>query len=460
MRLMASPHVPPWTGARTEIVRLVSLGWPVTVAYIGTVLMGTVDTVMSGRLGAATLAAVALGATWHIACGIVAFGAARALDPVVAQAFGAGDRRAVHLALRHGLAMGALLAVPIMALLALAGPGLRLLGQPEDLVPVSASFCLILVPGVPAIMGFMVVRQYLQALGHMREATVAVVLANVLNAGLNAVLMFGLLGVPALGALGCAVSTATSEWFMFGILWWLSRGTVAEYGDGSAGTDAWTWKPVGRLLAIGLPLGVQFALEVWAFHAAAFMMGRLGKIAVAAHAIAINLATLSFMIPNGLAAATATRVGNLVGARLPWARSAWIGVGLGAAVMTVPALAFAVVPGPLADLYTDDPSVLAVAAALLPLAGAFQLFDGTQVVCFGALRGAGDVHLPAAANVVGYWALGLPFGAWLAFKAGAGPAGVWIGLAASLAVVAAILLARLLWVVRRGAVRVRIDGDA
>jgi MATE family multidrug resistance protein len=456
MRRMTSSRVPPWSGARTEITRLAGLAWPVTVAYIGTVLMGTVDTIMAGRLGAQALAAVALGATWHIAVGIVAFGAARAIDPVVSQAFGAGDRRAVSAALRHGLAMGAVLSLPLMALLALAAPGLRILGQSEELVPVAARYCAILVAGAPALLGFMILRQYLQALGHMREATVVIVFANVLNAGLNAVLMFGLLGFPALGPLGCALATAACQWFMFGALWWLSRSTIAGFRDGSP-LEPLAWGPVARLLVIGVPLGLQFALEVWAFHAAAFLVGRFGQVAFAGHAIAMNVATLSFMLPNGLAAAAATRVGQLVGAGLPWARTAWVAVGLGAGVMAAPALLFTLAPGPLAGLYTHDPGVLAVAATLLPLAGAFQLFDGTQVVCFGALRGAGDIHWPAAANIVGYWALGLPIGAWLAFQGGGGPRGIWAGLVAALAVVAAILLVRLWRVARRGARRVRLE---
>jgi len=308
-------------------------------------------------------------------------------------------------------------------------------------------------------MGFMVLRNYLQALGHMREATVAIVLANLLNAALNSVFMFGLLGVPALGALGCAVSTAVCEWFLFGATWWLSRRTIAEYRSKPA-TGSWSWRPVLRLLTIGIPLGLQFAFEVWAFHAASLMIGRFGAIAFAAHAIAINLATLSFMLPGGLAAAAATRVGHLLGAGLPWSRSAWVAVGLGAAVMTAPALAFSLAPRFLADLYTGDPGVLVLAATFLPLAGAFQLFDGIQVVCFGALRGAGDIGLPAAANVIGYWALGLPLGGWLAFRGGTGPSGVWIGLVAALAVIAAILVVRLGWVARRGGVRVSIDGSS
>jgi MATE family multidrug resistance protein len=447
--------IEPWNGVRAELRRLFGLAWPVSVAYIGSVSLSTVDTMMAGRLGPETMAAVALGALWHVAVSIVAFGAARALDPVVAQAFGAGDRRGVGLGLSRGLAMGMLLALPIAALLALGGPGLRLLGQPEGLTPDAARYAWVRVLGVPALMGFVVIRQFLAALGRMREATVAVVGANLVNAFLNWVFMYGNLGSPRLGAAGCALASAIGEWFMLAAIVRLALPVLREHWPGREGM--FELRPLGRLLAIGLPLGLTFALEVWAFHAAGLMMGRFGARAIAAHTAAMNLATLSFMLPNGLAAATATRVGNLVGAALPWSRTAWVAVAAGASMMALPAAAFVFFPSPLARLYTPDAEVVAIAALLLPLAGAFQLFDGTQVVCFGALRGAGDVHLPAVANVVGYWALGLPVGFWLAFRQGAGPAGVWLGLVLALAVVAAILLLRLAAVARRGASRVRLD---
>lgn len=447
--------IEPWNGVRAELRRLFDLAWPVSVAYIGSVSLSTVDTVMAGRLGPETMAAVALGALWHVAVSIVAFGAARALDPVVAQAFGAGDRRGVGLGLSRGIAMGMLLAVPIAALLALGGPGLRLFGQPEALTPDAARYAWVRVLGVPALMGFVVIRQFLAALGRMREATVAVVGANLVNAFLNWVFMYGNLGSPRLGAAGCALASAIGEWFMLAALVRLALPVLREHWPGRAGM--FELRPLGRLMAIGLPLGLTFALEVWAFHAAGLMMGRFGARAIAAHTAAMNLATLSFMLPNGLAAATATRVGNLVGAALPWSRTAWVAVAAGASMMALPAAAFVLFPAALARLYTPDVEVVAIAAVLLPLAAAFQLFDGTQVVCFGALRGAGDVHLPAVANVVGYWVLGLPVGWALAFRGGGGPAGVWLGLVLALAVVAAILLLRLAVVVRRGASRVRLD---
>jgi MATE family multidrug resistance protein len=439
-----------------EARKLVRLALPVVAGYLGTVAMGSVDVMMSGRLGAGVLAGVALGNTWAVGVAIVSWGAARALDPIVSQAYGARDHAAVGLGLSRGLVMGALLTLPMILLLSLAGPGLRLLGQPEELIGPAATYCKTLTIGVAPFMSFVVLRQFLQALGRMAAATKVVLAANVVNVFLNWVFLYGNLGAPRMGVAGCALATALAQWFMLVTLVWSVRDTLRGYWPGWQGTfDA---RPVGRMLRIGVPLGFQFALEVWAFHAAGLMMGRIGPVALAAHAVAINLATLSFMLPNGLAAAAATRVGNLIGAGHPWRGSAWIAVGLGAAVMTIPAAAFVLLPRTFASIYTPDEAVLSIAAVLLPLAGAFQLFDGTQVVCFGALRGAGDVHVPAVANAVGYWLLGLPAGYWLAFHAGWGGAGIWLGLVLGLAVVAGLLLARLAWIASTGGVRVRLEG--
>ena len=446
--------IAPVTGLTAEAGRLLRLAGPVMIAYLGTISMGTVDMKMAGLLSSKALAAAALGHTWSVSAAIFVWGAGRALDPVVAQAQGAGDLRGAGLGLSRGLAMTALLALPVAALYAFAGVALRALGQPAELISLASAFCLALVPGLPAIFAFIVLRNFLQAVGVVRPASYAIVIANVANAGLDYVLMFGKLGFPALGVTGCAISTSINEWLMLGLLVWFSRRTLRAYWPGWAG--AFDAGPLRKMTRLGVTLGAQFALEVWAFHAAGFMMGRLGTTAFAAHAIAINLATISFMVPAGIGAAAATRIGHLVGSGNVWPRSAALGIGLGAAVMVVPAGLFLFAPRHLASFYTGDAAVLTAAAIILPLAGAFQLFDGIQAVAFGVLRGAGDTHLPAAANVVGYWAVGLPAGWLLAFTLGRGVGGVWSGLVLGLAVVAGILLARVAFLAKRGARRVVI----
>ena len=443
--------IAPVTSRRDELRRLMRLAGPVMIAYLGTISMGTIDTVMAGRLGPAALGSVALGHTWGIAVAIVAYGAARVLDPIVAQAYGAGDAKAAGLGLSRGLAMMAILGVPVLALYATARVGLTLLGQPAELVPDAGAYCLMLVPGMPAILAFVVVRNFLQAIGLVRPATYAILLANVANALLNGIFMYGWLGFPSLGVVGCALSTAIGQWLMLGSIVLFARGTLRAYWPGWKG--AFAWGPLSPMLRLGLTLGLQFGVEVWAFHAAGFMMGRLGAVAFAAHAVAINLATISFMLPSGVGVAAATRVGNLVGAGLPWGRSAAMAIGLGAAIVALPAIVFVAAARPLAAVYTRDAAVIAVAAVIIPLAGAFQLFDGTQAVAFGVLRGAGDVKVPAIVNVLGYWLFGLPIGWLLAFPAGLGARGVWAGLVLGLAAVAVLLLVRTARLSRRPVAR-------
>lgn len=443
--------------ARDEARRLLRLASPVVVAYLGTVAMGVVDSIMVGRLGAGALAAVALANTWNFGIVIIALGASRALDPIVAQAHGAGDRRTAGLGLSLGLAMGTLLAPLVMVAFAFAEPALSLLGQPRDLLAPAGAYCRALIWGVPGLLGFAVCRQFMQALGRVRPGTIAVLLANGVNAGLNWILIHGKLGMPALGALGSGYATAASQWFMLAAMLWLGR--EAFRGHWLGWRERLEWRSLRRVFGIGLSLGFQIGLEVWAFHAAGLMIGWLGPAPLAAHAVAISLATLSFMVPAGLSAAVAARVGHLVGANLPWRRTAQVAIALGVGVMVVPALAFVLAPRLLVAAYTSDAAVLALAATLLPLAGAFQLFDGIQVVAFGVLRGVGDVHLPSAANMIGYWLVGLPAGWLLGFRFGMGAPGVWFGLVMALAVIAGLLLARIRWVAGRAGRVPRIEAS-
>lgn len=428
-----------------EARRLVRLAWPVSLGMLAMMGMGVVDTVLVGRLGGEAMAVVAVSMTWFFGVAILAIGAVRAVDPLVSQAYGAGDRAAAGRVLVQGAGMSALLLPVTFALLLLAEPGLRLMGQPPEILDAAGAYCRVLMLAAPGMVAFSLLRQVLQGMGEVRPATVVMIVANVLNAALVWLFLF----VLETGPLGCAVATSLAQWFLFAGLAWLSRGTLREIRP-PEGWLAVRWEPVARLATLGIPLGFQMGMEVWGFSAAGMMIGRFGATPLAAHAVVMNLATISFMVPMGISAAAGTRVGNLVGAGLPWTRAGWLGIGLGAGVMIVSGAAFTLFPGALVRLYTPEAEVVALAATLLPLAGTFQLFDGTQVVAFGVLRGAGDVRLPTLANVVGYWILGLPLGAWLAFGAGWGPRGVWVGLVLALAVVATLLTLRVAQIARRG----------
>ncbi|MDP2311169.1 MAG: MATE family efflux transporter [Pseudomonadota bacterium] len=426
------------------------LAWPVSVGMLGLMGMSVVDTLMVGHLGAVPMAAVALGTSWYFALAVVALGALRALDPVIAQAHGARDVPAVGRGILHGCAMALAMAPVLIGLQFLAVPGMRFLGQPEALLGDAGVWCRTAAWGVPGMMLFSAIRQSLQGLGIQRPVTIAIVVANVVNLVADAVLIYGF----DMGPFGAALATAGSQYVLAGLTLWMARDTLAPYLVG------WRASLSGPallgLFAIGLPLGVQMAMEAWAFHFAGLMMGWLGPTSIAANAVVLNLATVSFMVPMGVSAAASTRVGHLIGAGLPWAFAGRTALLLGGGIMGGSALAFALLPDLLARVYTDDPAVIALVVTLLPIVAAFQLFDGLQVVAFGVLRGAGDLRLPALANLLGYWALGIPLGWWLAFRAGWGAPGIFAGLALALATVAMLLLARVAWMARAGGVRVRM----
>jgi len=441
----------PSTSVGHELARLVRLAWPVSLAQLGTMLLGVVDVLMVGQLGEGPLAAVSLGHTYAFALQLPMLGFAIGLDPLFAQAFGArrpGDARRT---LLRGALVISLLAVPAIALHLLAAPVLAGLGQEAEVVALATPYSQIRALGVPAFAAFVLLRQHLQGAGRMWPGTLAVIVGNVVNVVVNAVLVFGLLGAPRLEVDGAAWATVLSTGAMLGVLLLAGRAVSAERAR--ADPEPPRTRPPATwwgLLAVSVPVALQVALEGWGFSVATVLVGLFGQTALAAHAVAITLASLAFMVPLGVSSAAATRVGNLLGAGHAWVRSGWLAIGVGACSMLGFALAFAGMPRLVAAPFVDSAAVIDAAALLLPVAAGFALFDGVQVVTFGVLRGAGDTTVPAAANIVGYYVVGLPVGAALAFGAGLGAVGVWLGLASALASVAVLLIVRLVFTARRG----------
>ncbi len=437
-----------------ELRVLLRLAGPIIVGSLASFGMGFADTLLVGPLGTEALAGVSLSTNWYFACSVLGYGALRAVDPIVSQAHGAGDHEAVGRALGNALALALALVVPIWVLLACTGLVLPLFGQDPALVPFAVKFCGILALGVPGSFLFGALRQVLQGIGVVRQATWVLLGANVVNLALAYTLVY----ILGWGPLGCAVATATSNTLLFVGLLLATRKVVEDYVPGGlrAAVRAAAHggvRTLWRLLREGAPLGVQMGMEAWAFSAAGLLIGKLGQTSMAAHSISLTLASLAFMVPLGVSGAASTRVGNLVGAGEDWRRAAVASLALGAGFMTVFMVAFGGFPVLVSGIYRPAPDVHALAATLLPIAAAFSLFDGLQVVSFGILRGAGDLRVPSLANLLGYWVLGLPLGAWLAFGQGWGAVGVWTGLATGLASVAMLLLARIGYVSRRGAVR-------
>jgi MATE family, multidrug efflux pump len=430
---------------------------------LGMMTLGVVDTIMVGHLrGGDALAAVALGNLFSWGAFVLGMGVLMALDPIAAQAWGRGDRAAVGAALARGLVLAGAVSVPYVVLFQFAEQILRALGQPPEVARVAGEFVRALVPGVPAFFAFLAVRQTLQAMSVVAPVLIAALIGNVANVAGNYALIYGRWGAPALGVPGSAWSTSICRWVMFAAIVmlgaprlrgvWRARRDEASGGAAAASSSSSSSSsssllelaPYWRMLQIGIPTGIQMGLEMWAFNAAGLLVGLMGKLPLAAHQVALNLASLSFMVPVGIGQAAATRVGNAIGrgdadgAR----RAALAALGVGAAVMLVFAATYGLLPFELARAYTPDREIALLATPLIAIAGLFQIFDGTQAVGCGVLRGAADTRAAAIINFVGYWILGLPLGGALAFGARWGARGLWVGLTVGLAVVAVLLVAR------------------
>ena len=437
--------------ARSDFAKILNLALPVVGVQLGIVAMGLVDTMMVGRVSPADLAAVALGNLFFFATAIFGLGVLLALDPVVAQAVGAGESEAAARGVQRGLLLAFFLAVLTSLALAPASPVFRAAGQPAEVIPIAVGYAHALIPGTPAFFLFIVFRQSLLAVGRIAPVLWSTLAANLLNLLLNWVLVWGNLGVPRLGAVGSAWGTSIARWFLaaaiLGAAWPHLRPFLRPWRRGVARR-----RPLVRMLLLGTPIGVQLVLEWGAFAAAGLLMGLLGAEAMAGHQIAVNLASFAFMIPIGIGAAVAVRVGQEIGRGDPPAarRAAGAALVAGGVLMVMTAVLFLAAPDLLGRAFTNDAGVVRVAALLLPIAGVFQIFDGLQAVAAGALRGAGDTRGPLLANLLGFWSFGLPLSLLFTFRLDLGPAGLWWGLAAGLGAVAVLLLLR---------VRIRLAGE-
>jgi MATE family multidrug resistance protein len=427
----------------SEIRALVRLSWPATVTQIGLMLTSVVDTLMLARVGVDALAAGTLASMWQWSVMSVGIGAVMGIDPLISQAHGRGDGPGMALALQRGLVVAALASVPVCACMLLTGTGLRALGQPPEVAALAQTFNLIKLPTVPCFLVFTALRQYLQGRGLLAAGTWAAYLAVLINGVLDWALIFGHLGLPALGLQGAALAALLTLLALVIGLWLIVR--VQRLDEGA--TRAWDRESFARegvlqTLRFGLPVGLQMSLEASAFTIATFMCGWISVQAIGSHQIVLNMAALSYMLPLGISMGAATRVGNLIGegdldGMRRAVRSALM---FGASLMVFAASAFALLRHELPRLYTDDAALLPLAAQILPIAGAFQLADATQAIAGGVLRGMGRPHIAALVNLLGYYALALPLAYTLGFRAHLGLFGIWIALAVGLLAVAVALL--------------------
>ena len=438
-----------------ELTQLMRLGLPIAFVQLGMMTMNVVDVAMLGRHDESALSAMALGNLLTWACTVFCMGAVTAVDPLLAQAVGADDRAAVPVVLGRGALLAIVLSLPAAGLLLLAPWLLELAQQPPQLIAPSGTYAQLQALSILPFLWYSLLRSLLSTHARLWPQVLTIVAGNLANAALDWLLVFGNLGFPELGASGAAITTVSCRWLMLLGLAWFGRADIAPHLRAMRADDVrrrvLRLQPLWRLLVLGTPIGIQFALEMGIFAATGLLIGQLDALAgtgsetgprLAGHQVAMQLASLSFMVPLGLGMAASVRVGWAVGRQDPGGARRTVRAALvaGGGVMSAFMLLFLLMPQSLASLLVSHDTVIAVAVALIPIAGVFQIVDGLQVVSIGCLRGLGDVRSPVIANVIGFWLVGLPLGAWFAFGHRAGPAGLWWGLVIGLSLVAIGLL--------------------
>lgn len=425
---------------RAEASDMLALAAPIAALQLGMMLFGVVDMMFLGRIGPEAIAGVGVANAVYFGLFIAGLGALLGIDTLASRAWGAGQPAVAAGVFVHALALALGVAGLAFAGTFLAGPFFGLMGVDPAVAATASEFLGVLrwmmFPGLV----FVACRQYLQAQDVTRPLMATVAAGNALNAFLNWVFIFGHLGSPALGVRGSALASLTTTTAMMAAVGWAAWGRVRASGWKFHG---WHRPVFVELAALGVPAGLQTLTEVCAFGFTTVLLGRLGPVPTSGHQIALNLASVTFMVPLGVSMAAAVRVGQAIGrGDGPGAsRAGETALSLGLAFMSAMALVFWAAPSFLVGLYTADAAVTAVAVPLLFIAALFQVFDGAQVVLTGALRGAGETRLALLANVLGHWCVGIPIGAYLGLGRGWGPKGLWVGLCSGLVVTAGILLA-------------------
>lgn len=430
-----------------EIRACLWLAVPLAGAQVAQAATAFVDTIMMGMLGSSVLAAGGLGASVFQALIIISTNIISAVSALVATAYGAKQPYLIGKVVRQGLWLAGVLTIPIALLLWSAESWLLFLGQKTSTVNIAMPYLWAIVWGVLPMLGFAVLRNFVAALSEPRPVIVIMLAGTLFNIVGNYVLMFGKLGLPALGLAGIGWASTLSLWGMFIALalYILCQSRYRIYSVFKQLTQ-FEYRVLKDLLQVGLPIGVLAAVETGMFTLTMFMMGQLGTTALAAHQIALQTAAITFMVPLGISIATTVRVGQQLGQQDPiGARLAGrVGISIAALFMSVTALLFWLFPEKIVSLYLDlnDPAnaeVVALAKQLLGVAALFQIVDGIQVAAAGALRGLKDTRIPMLIGIVAYWGIGLTSGYLLGIQFQLGALGLWWGLAIGLAVAAIIL---------------------
>jgi MATE family multidrug resistance protein len=413
------------------VLSILKLSVPLIIGQLGFVLMGVADTVMVGHVSADALAAAGVSNAVFFLIMVICIGTGTVISPMIAKSNSAGEPDEIKLIYNNGLLVHLILGVVLTAIVALLAYNFHWFKQPPGVEKLSIEYTLILsLTSLPFAL-FFFLKQISDGLSKTTWSMAVTVAGLLMNVLLNWVLIYGKWGFPALGLNGAGIATLITRVFMavamWAVLWYvpefsaLIRRKVSHFYEHNYFVN---------ILKVGLPAGMQYFFEIGAFSGSAFLIGWLGTYQLAAHNVAINLASVTYMIVSGISIAASIKVGDALGQH-KWKKVRKTGISAiycGLSFMTVFAVLFLLFDKQLVALYTNEPEVIRYATGLVIIAGFFQLFDGTQAIGLGILRGVSDVNIPTFVTLLAYWGIGLPLGYYLAFVQNFDVYGIWMAL--------------------------------
>ncbi len=436
----------------SNLKKTIILALPVCFGQLGHVMVGVTDSIMVGHyggtgsaLGALSLAACSLSNSLFSVVLVFGIGLAYGVTPLIANADGQKDKVKISALFRNSLIIGGLSGIVLFAFLSGSSFLLRFLNQPKEVVELAIPYFNILGFSLIPLMLFLSLKQFAEGLSFTKQAMFISLIANLINVGLNYLLIFGKFGFPELGLNGAGWATFISRVFMFILMFiYIKKSSYFIDYIVDIRLKMASLKIIAEILRISIPIGLQFVFEVGAFAFAAIMMGWLGTNELAAHQIAISIASVTYMMATGISSAATVRVGNALGRNNNLElRNAGFGAFLiGLAFMLCCSILFISFHDYLPFLFNDNSQVVKIASSLIVIAAFFQLSDGTQVIGLGALRGISDVKMPAILTVLAYWVIGLPIAYVLGFVLDLGAIGIWYGLLIGLTFAAIMMFYR------------------
>jgi MATE family multidrug resistance protein len=430
---------------RPDIAATLKISLPIIIAQLGTVMMGVADNIQVGKLGAASIAAAGIANSVFFLIAIIGMGTLSVIAPQVAAAYGKDDKRECSYLLRAGMRVGLLFGIGLCLVIILLSYNFHWFRQTPEVEALAVEYLQIIGLSVIPMLFFLAIKQFSDGLSYTKVAMVLTLIGLGLNVFFNWVFIFGKFGMPAWGVNGAGFATLLVRVVMaIAMVLYIFRAPIFRAFILPPPANYSYLPMIRRILKLGLPGGFQLFFEVAAFSGAAIIAGWLGTVQLAAHQIAINLASITYMVAAGIAAAGGIRVGQAfgMGSQPKIVRAGTVSLTLAVFFMSITCIIFLTLNDSLVRLYIQDPEVVSLAATLVIIGGFFQLSDGTQVVGLGILRGIEDVNVPTIVALIAYWVIGLPVGYVLAFTFHMDVQGIWIGLLAGLTVSAVLLTIR------------------